>query len=413
MKDNHPSLNDLDIFIARQPIFDADYNVVSYELLFRDGLSTLFSHQDPTEATSKVLADSFLLFGVHDVAEGKTVFINVTREILLEKYIMLLPPDSYAVEVLADIKPDDPVISACRELKEKGYQIVLDDFVYKPELDPLVELADMIKLDVLSTSKSDQQAILDRFGDSGIEFIAEKVETIEAFQEAVAMGYSQFQGYFFSEPAIMSRKKIPGIKIHYMQILQQINQPNLNLDKIEDIIKKDLSLAYSILRYINSSFFSLPTEIKSIRHALIVLGEKEVKKWACLITLSKMGEDKPRALLSHILLRAKFCEALAPMVGLKEKDQDLFLMGMFSLINSVIGRPVEEILTEIPIGEEIKAAIFGSTNKYHKILQLVIAYERGDWHGFANYAKKLNVPEAQIPNLYINSLIWANSPFIQ
>ncbi len=398
----------MDVFLARQPIFDQQNDVIAYELLFRNNLNNFFTHADPLEATSHLIADSFLLFGVEKLTDGKPAFINVTREVLVEDSVSLLPKKFYAAEVTEDVQVDKEVIAACRSLKNKGYTIVLDDFVFRQELMPLVDLADIIKIDILAMNREEQLSILSRFGNGKIHFLAEKVETPEEYQIAKEMGYVYFQGFFFSKPVIISKKDIPGVKLHYLQLLQEINRSDINITQLEEVIKRDVSLTYHLMRYINSPFFGLRNEIRSIQHALVVLGEKEVRKWACLIALGRMGDDKPEELLVSILIRARICEGLADLVGMKDRRQDLFLMGMFSLIHVIIGRPIDEILTTIPLANDIKNALTGQSNLLAKVLALVVAYEKGDWRNFAGLAATLKLDEDKMPEQYIQAVEWAH-----
>ena len=197
------------------------------------------------------------------------------------------------------------------------------------------------------------------FQPRGIKLLAEKVETKEEFDQAAEMGYTCFQGYFFSKPVIISGKDIPGFKLTYLQMLQEINSPEMDFRKIEDLIKREVSVSYKLLRYINSAFFGLRRKVESIRQALALLGERNIKKWISLIALSSMGEDKPMELAASSLIRAQFCESLAPKMGMRDREHDLFLMGLFSMIDAIIDRPMAEILDELSISEDIKVALSG------------------------------------------------------
>ena len=209
---------------------------------------------------------------------GRRAFINCTRDVLLKGYASLLPKQRVALEILEDVTPDEEVINVCRALKAAGYVIALDDFDDRDALRPLVELADIIKVDFLATKGQERRVLVERFTPAGVRLLAEKVETHEDFKQAAEMGYSHIQGNFFARPEIVSGQDIPGFKLNYLRILQAILQPELNLSQMEGIIKRDASLCFRLLRYLNSVLFGFSEEIRSIRHALGLLGDEQVRK---------------------------------------------------------------------------------------------------------------------------------------
>jgi EAL and modified HD-GYP domain-containing signal transduction protein len=401
----------MDVFVAKQPIFDRKQEVFAYELLFRSGFDNFFSHPDQDQAASKLIADSSFLFGVESITGGKKAFINVTRDVLVKEYITILPKDLTVVEILETVEPDEAVIAACKKLKFSGYPLALDDFVYEERFRPLIELADIIKVDFLTTSREERGALVKKFAPLGIRFLAERVETREEFDLAMSMGYTYFQGYFFSKPVILAGKDIPGFKVTYLRILKEVNRAELNLDQIENTVKQDVALSYKLLRYINSPFFGWRKEVGSIKHALALLGDTNVKKWVSLVCLASMGEDKPAELVVTSITRAKFCEYLAAQVHMKNREQDLFLMGMFSLMDAIVDRPMSEILEEMPISQDIKVALSGGANLFREIYEYVLAYEKGDWDQVSEWSAKLRLKEPEIPELYFKSVAWARQIF--
>ncbi|MFQ5598123.1 MAG: EAL and HDOD domain-containing protein [Nitrospiria bacterium] len=402
----------MDTFIARQPIFDRAQKVYGYELLFRSGLDNFFDNSDQNQASSKVIGDSFLVHGLDILTAGKKAFYNVTRETLVREYCAMLPIDLTVVELLEYIEPDAEVLAACRHLKAAGYPIALDDFVYEDKFQPLVALTDIVKVDFLETDLKTQKSMADRFIPRGIEMLAEKVESWEVYRAAKEMGYSYFQGYYFSKPTILSTKDIPEFKLHYLQILQEIHRPELDYHELEEIIKREMSLSYKLLRYINSAFFGWRVEISSINHALVLLGENEVKKWASLMALANMAEGKADELVIQAIVRAKFSESLGPILDLEARSQDLFLMGMFSLIDGIIDRPLAEVLGKIPIAEDIKTALIEREGRLGEVYKLVLAYERGDWEKLKDLCKKLGMDEAGFSQFYMQAIDWGSQSFM-
>lgn len=398
----------MDVFVARQPIFDRQQQVYGYELLYRLGTDNFYPGLDGDRATAEVIANSFLLIGMEPLTCGKRAFINFTGNLLKNEIPVLLPKDSVAIEILENIDVDQSIVDACQKLKRLGYSLVLDDFVLNDKYLPLIKLADIIKIDFLECPSQETMAAIRRFGAKNVRLLAEKVETHEAFKKAYDMGYHYFQGCFFSEPVIVSGSDIPGYKLSYLKMLQEVNLPDFDFDRLEKIIKQDVSLSYKLLKYINSAAFGMRSKIKSIKHALVMLGTLEVKKWANLIILRGLGEDKPDEIMTSSIIRARFGELLAVPLGMKDRSSDLFLMGMFSMISAVIDRPIEDILSELPISEEIKEALTGKEGHYQNIYQLIISYEKANWEVFMAYAGRLGLDSSIVPDLYVQSLTWAN-----
>lgn len=396
----------LQTFIARQPIFDNHIKVHAYELLFRSSLENVFRHANPDQAASKVIVDSSFLMGLETVTGHKKAFINVTRDVLINQYITLLPKELAVTELLETVKPDAEVIAACKALKKSGYILALDDFVPDEASQPLVDLADIIKVDFMSTGPEQQEALAKTLATQGKTLLAEKVESWKVFQEAARMGYTLFQGFFFSKPVILTGKDIPGLKLHYLNVLREINRPALDFNDLEDIIKREMSLCYKLLRYVNSPFFGLRSQIDSIKHALVLLGEAEVKKWASLIALASMLDDKPEELVVQAAVRAKFCESLAPLLGMAQRSQDLFLMGMLSLIDAILDRPLEEILKDIPIQTDVKDALLGKENQLSGVYELMLANEGGHWEGCSDRADRLALEPERLSDLYFSAIKW-------
>ncbi len=398
-------------FVARQPIFDAEQNVFAYELLFRTGMEDFFNFDDSDQAASSVIVDSFLLFGLETLTGGQKAFINCTREMLVKGYMALLPKEQVVVEILETVEPDEEIIGACLRLKRAGYLLALDDFVYEDKYEPLLELADIIKVDFQATEAAGRKSLVERMAPRGVKLLAEKVESKQEFEQAVEMGYDYFQGYFFSRPQILSGQDVPGYKLNYLRVLQAVNRPEVNLREIENVIKQDVSLTYKLLRYLNSAFFGFRTQIKSIKHALALLGQEEIKKWTSLVAMASMGEDKPPELVINTIIRAVFCEALAPKLRMQGRETDLFFLGMFSLMDAILERSMSSILAEMPIAEDVKVALLGKDNSFRQVLETVVAYEKGDWGKFSRLAGRLKLHEAVVPEIYLKSVEWTKQIF--
>jgi EAL and modified HD-GYP domain-containing signal transduction protein len=299
------------------------------------------------------------------------------------------------------------VVAACQALNKAGYYLVLDDFVYHPRFDPLLKLANVVKIDIMATPLEELPLVVKSLAPFQARLLAEKVETQEDFDRTLKMGFSYFQGYFFSKPVVVSGRDVPGFKLTYLNMIQEINKPNMHFPRVEAIIKQDVSLSYKLLRYINSVGFGMLGEVKSIRQALTLLGEENVQKWASLVALTHLGQDKPDELLVSSIVRAKFSESLASLVGLAGRGSDLFMMGLFSHIDALLDLPLARILGQVPIDREVKATLTDQLGRLGQVYKLIVSYERGDWEACAQALATLGLAEESLPPLYISALQWS------
>ncbi len=397
----------MDSFVARQPIFSRDRGVYGYELLFRSGIENFAVVSDGDAASRQVVADSFGVLGIDTLVQGKRAFINVTRDLLVDDWVTFLPPDGVVIEILEDVVPDDEVLRACRRLRAAGYLLAMDDFTYTECENPLTRYAGLIKVDMLKTQPWQRAAMVERFCPLGIQLVAEKVETHEAFTEALNMGFDYFQGYFFARPVVMSARRPPTMRSHCLEILREIHRPFPDFDRLEELIKREVSIAYGLMRYINSAFFGLRHRIHSVRHALNLIGEVEVRRWLSLITMADMGGEKPAELMIQATVRARMCELLASLAGTPDRGEELFLTGLFSLLDAILDQPLAELLRALALDTEIERALSGDQNRFRDVLDLVIAYERAEWDRLPAFSAGLPADERSLPALYREAVVWA------
>lgn len=401
----------MDHFVARQPILDARQQVFAYELLFRGGPENFFPQVDGTHASSRVIHDSLHVFGLDTLASNKRLFINVTRDVLLRDVIRVLPPKLTTVEILETVEPDEQVVQACKQLKQAGYALALDDFVFRPDYKPLVALADVIKIDFLQTKSPTRQNLVKQFARSNLRFLAEKVETHAEYVDASKAGYTLFQGYFFCRPEMLTAKAIPAFKVNYVRLLHAANDRKFDFGKIEEIVKQDVALSVKLLRYLNSAMFGWRYKVTTIKHALVLLGERNFRKWVSLIALVGLGNDRPHELVVTSLVRARFCEQLTPKLNLGERELDCFLVGMLSAMDALVGRPMPEVLEGLGMNDDVHKALVAQTGPLAPILKLAMAYERGDWESVASLSTELRVQEGVIPPIYNDAVDWSNKIF--
>jgi c-di-GMP-related signal transduction protein len=406
MTENRTTDVGMKIFIARQPIFDRKQNVFAYEILYRSDEINRAYIADEGYATLKVIANS-LLFGLKKLTSGKRAFINFNRKLLLGRIPLLFPREMLGVEILESVEPDDHIIRVCKQIKKGGYPIILDDLILKDEYKPLIQLADYIKIDFKITTALERQNIIKELAPQSAILMAEKVETREQYDEAITLGCQYFQGFFFRKPDLVTRNDMPGYKLNYLSILKKIHQPFPNFVEIEEIVKRDVSLTYKLLRFINSASYGFKVSIRSIHHALILLGKREVKKWLTIIVMSGIGRSKPTELMNTVIVRARFCELIAQEFGLTLEPSDFFLVGMFSLMEAFMDRPIAEILEELPLEEDVKNALLGQKGPFAPTLQLVETFEKADWETFTQLSEKMGLDGARIAVLYVEAVEWA------
>lgn len=393
-------------FIARQPVFDSQRVVYGYELLFRSGTGNFFPGLSVDLACAST-ADNLFLFGLERLTRGRRAFVNCSHEFLVRDYAAVLPKDRVVIEILENTEPDVEVVQACRRLKNAGFTIALDDFVGGARWGPLVDLADCIKVDFLATEPELQFRFCREYARRNIRMLAEKVETYADFDRAREYGYSLFQGYFFSRPEILTRHDVPAYKLNYLRVLQAANRSELDQDEIAECIKAEASLSYRLLRYLNSPAFFLVTEVRSIPHALMLLGERGIRRWVSLVAIACMGEDKPQELLLLPLVRARFCEMLAPLANQEAAANDLFLLGLLSAIDAILDMKIEDVLREIPIRTEIRDALLGVQNELRGIYDVALHYERAEWQEFERVAAQVGIRAEAVSDLYVRSMEWA------
>ena len=400
----------MDALVARQAIFDRDRRVHGYELLFRSNAAqNEFDGTEASLATRQVLANSLLVIGLENLVGTKKAFVNFGRVPLLQGWHASLPRGSTVIELLETVEPDAEVLEACRSLREQGYQIALDDFVFRPGFECLLDVADLVKIEIQSCPRPEQKLLVRSCKTRGLRTLAEKVETHEEFGWAREAGYDYFQGYFFARPVMVRGRQIPAVKVHCLRLLQEAQRAELDFDRLEMLILEDVSLSYQLLRYVNSPLFALSSTIRSIRQALLFFGETELRKWIVLATLTRTAEDKPSELIRHSLVRARFCESVARL-AVKSLEQSAFLTGLFSLLDALIDRPLNETLSEMGLAPEIAAVLRGSAaegDPLARVYQLARAYEVADWQRVEEICQQLRVPVASLGEVYCAAAGWA------
>jgi c-di-GMP-related signal transduction protein len=402
----------MDVFVARQPIFDTDLKIAGHELLYRSGSANFYSGTDSTLASLEVINNSLFWFDVNQIGGERRVFINFDRTLLLSDAAYVLAPKDVVIEILENVAIDLEVLDSCRRLRERGYMLAADDIARADQMGPLLELMNFIKVDFRTAWPSDRQKFIQAYGQQHT-CIAEKLETQADFEVARKMGYKLFQGYFFARPTVLKGQQIPGYKMNYLRILNAVQKPELDFVELERLIRQETSVAFKLLKYANSALYAQRTQIDSIKRALVILGEQELRTWTSIVLLIHLASDRPSALVMCALIRAHFCEELAQISGLGGRKSELFLLGMFSLLDAIMGCTLDTALQQIRLPADVQATLLGKqppgplTFIYH----LVKTYEQGDWRQVAETGRRLRIESDEIRDIYLRAVAWCEEIF--
>jgi c-di-GMP-related signal transduction protein len=400
----------LDVFVARQPIFSRNLHVHGYELLYRGTPENSFDGTTADVATARVIANTFLTIGGEKLLDGKIPFINFDSSLLL-KYAALLPFPCAVVEILENVPPTEDVQNACLELKNKGHQLALDDVESESSIEPWVDIVDIVKVDFLKTDPQARRDIVAMCRKHKIHALAEKLETKAEFEEAVALGYEYFQGYFFARPTMVKGQAMSEAKLLLIQLLREVSRDDVDFDRLEELMHRNVSLVYKLLRFVNSPLFAWHSHIKSVRHAMTLLGGEELRKWICLLLVAGLGSDAVPQLLVDSLVRARFAELLCPKIRLGQRKASAFLLGLLSHLDALLHRPMEEVIGELDLEKDLTDALLGRANKGNQLgclYDLIRAYDEPDWTRAVGIAQEFNVGMVDLSTAYVQAVEWAD-----
>ena len=387
-----------DALVARQPICDRRLDVVGYELLYRSANGISPELVDGDHASASVAVDAFVEIGIDRMVGDKLAFLNMTRNFIVDGHWRNLPRDRVVLEVLEHVKPEEDVLAALRDAKAAGYTLALDDVVYSPELDPFLALVDIVKVEIPALDRAQLKEHAKILSRPGVKLLAEKVETHAEFEMLREIGYDWFQGFFFCRPNIVREKKAPTDRLSLIRVMARMQATDVDIDEIREIIERDVSLSYLLLRVVNSAKYALLVEITSIQHAIALLGMTRIKRYVTLLLMTQI-DDKPRELMRTALVRGRVCEILANESG---SDPDAaFCVGLLSVLDALTDLPMREALNSIPLAEPLEHALLDRTGPFGKLLGTVFICE----------GEPIELPREfsaeAITNAYVEALSWA------
>ncbi len=388
-----------EVFVGRQPIFDRKQRVVGYELLFRDGIADSAVVVDHEAATATVVLNSITEIGFEQVVGGHAAWINISCDFLRKGVVQLLPPAPLVLEILEDQAIDAEIVAMVAELKLRGHRFALDDFLYTPDTERLLGLADFVKLDLIALGRDGLASMITRLAPHRVTLLAEKLETQEDYAFCAHAGCELFQGYFFCRPELIRGKRINTNRAAVLDLLAALHDPEIELDELQRKIALDVGLSFRLLRYINSPFFGLRNKVRSIGQAVALLGREHLRQWAAMTAFTSI-DGKPLELTITALVRARFCE-LAAHDHLHDDGIEMFTLGLFSVIDALFDTPMAELLAKLPFSPDACAALAEHKGPKGALLDCVHALETGD----------LVAAEAILPTairLYTTALAWAD-----
>jgi len=406
---NTPQLNSDSregLFVARQPILNATGQVFGYELLYRTSHEATAATDADDLAAARVLNDAVLGLGLETLTGGRRAFMKLTRSHLLGNVASLLPPKAVVLEVLEQTNVDAPLVDMCRSLRTRGYSLAVGGFTPDSAAKVLLPHVNFVKVDAATASVDDRQQIR-KMLPSSVSLVAENVETAEMYDDLRAGGFHLFQGFYFCKPTMFKAGALSARRLAYAQLLTALNDPDVTVNRIEDLIKHDASLSYRVLRCVNSAAYGIQRQIQSIRQAVVLLGLDQIRKWASVWALAGLNEGASSELVSVAILRARSCELVAQSLMGRDEASEYFLLGMCSLLDIILQKPMEEALKELPLSDTVHHALLGEENLARFVLDAIIAYERGLWDESTRLAEMAGFEPSRLPSAYADALKWA------
>ena len=402
----------IDVFVARQPIFRRDLQVHGYELLYRSSPKNAFDGTSAEIATARVMVNAFLAIGGDKLLNHKPAFLNLDGAMLTLPYASLLPFRSVVIEILEHVIPTPEVLEACRGLKRRGYTLALDDCSDVSAIGPWQGVVDLIKVDFQQCAAHVREELIQTCRRKGLKALAEKVETPEEYRLAASLGYDYYQGYFFARPEMVTGRAISESKMRLLRMLREVSRDDVDLDQLERLVLEEVALTYKLLRYLNSAAFGFRSQIKSVRHALALLGEQELRKWICLLLLATLGQGKPSQIIIDSLLRARFGELLAPHLGLGGRKSTVFLLGLLSHLDAILGCDMGQALDGLALEADVRNTLLEHNQQENALTYLYLlikAYNAGDWIRSVAVAEKYRLPLSQLSYTYTTAVHWADA----
>jgi c-di-GMP phosphodiesterase len=391
-------------YVARQPIMNQRGHVHGYELLFRNAPDAIANVGK--DGAARTMLDNAVIFGLEWMTNGLPAFVDCTAEALAADLVLVLAPQLSVLAIPANLELTPPLLDCCRKLKSRGFRIALDDFTWKPNLRPLAAIADYIRVDFDRFGVAERDYIRSLDGAS-VSMIAKRVETQDNYQRASAEGFMLFQGNYFCHPVLLKKRKAPANRMLHFEIVRLLHHDPIDVRQVSQLVLRDASLTYRLLRLVNSPIYAIYQEVRSIEAAIIAIGENAFRRIVTLAVLSELNGEEPPEILHMALLRARFCELGAATCHLDSSEQ--YLLGMLSLLPAMLRVPMEELTPSLPLRAEICEALQGTRNPERSLLAWLECHEQGDWEACDLIAKVNGLSRVHLMQCYAESVIWSEA----
>lgn len=399
----------MDNYIVRQPILDAKKEVVAYEVLYQQDESSLFCNEGDTPAAN-VIEDFLLQFNSDSFTAGKTAYLTFTPNLLMRNIPKIFSPDKLVIQI-----EDNAIIHPLSQkliyrYKDEGYSIALNGFEFSPRYFAMLDAVDIIKLDFSVADKSAYPSLVSLCNSFNKKMIAYNVNSIEDYETAKQLGCSMFQGTYFAKPEPSKVHRIDHMQGNFFQLIVAITKDDPDIDEISEIISRDVTLAFSLIKLVNSAYFALRNRAKSVKQALIVLGLGQLKQWVYLLSFKQDGSDVPEELIRLSFLRANFASSLSEFIAdFPISKSEAYLMGMFSTLGVLMQLPIEDALAQLSLADEVKNALLYGEGKCGQLYQMILCYENADWGSITHYARALEIPINIISQKYFECVEYVNN----
>lgn len=386
---------DNEVFVGRQPIFDRSLKIAGYALLHDVGAA-------PGAASALVL-DALMELGLDRLVGAYPAFLQVTPEWIDSDRLLALPPDRVVLELPGLAAADNRLLAGVRALDDRGFRFALGDGAAPAAWEALLPHAGMIRLNVGDADPAELDKRVTALRPHGRTLLAEGVERPEVYERCRAMGFERFQGHFLSHPQKVKVRRMPPGKYALLKLLTELNDPNTDAAKVEALVAKDAALACRMLKHINAPFFGLSRTVESMRQAVVLLGLDAVRRWATLLLLVELS-DKPQALMTTALVRARMCEGLARAGGGQQPDM-FFTVGLLSVLDALTDMPMPEVVGQLPLAEPVSEALLEHKGPAGEALAVSVAYEAGQWERVS----ALSPAPGAVRTAYVEAVTWADA----
>jgi len=390
-------------FVGRQPIYSDGIKVFGYELFSKNSELNKAAFANGDTVTAEALLHEFVDVGLARVAGPHPAFVSVTRDFILNDYPWVLPKDDVVLQIKGTAGPDPRLEKALLNLYRAGYSIALEDAPDASEMRPIAEMADIIKVNVQKTNRDGLAWRKDALRSLDVKLVAEGVESYEDYQCSKSLGFDYFEGYFFCNPKGEGNNSLPTNRLSILHLLSTLQNPDVTLSELERAVGQDVAMSHRILRYLNSGMSPLPRTVDSIRHAISLVGTSLIRQWASVLWLNSI-EEKPRELMVMSMIRAEACRQLGMQLRCANPDQ-FFTVGLFSLMDALMDRPMEVILKDLALNDTIQDVLVNRSGVMGAALNCIQAYERCDWA----HTVCTGLDEKTIRDAYLSGVDWSRS----